>query len=315
VAPISNEEIGQNRSRVLLELRHHPSAFLGGLIVVVVVLLALFAPHMTSHDPLRTNVTQRLLSPSAEHWLGTDDYGRDLFARIALGARVSLRVGAAVAVLTSVGGVIIGLAAGYYTRIDAPVMRIMDVMMAFPALLLALAIVAALGPHELNTILALSLVYLPRTARIVRGSVLSIKRSTFVTAARSLGSGDWRIISRHIFPNCAAPLLVQATFVFAMAILGEAALSFLGAGPPPPTPTWGNMISDARLFLRQAPWFSIFPGAAIFFTVIGISLLGDGLRDVLDPKVDSHVDSDSDEPESPPKRKPQLATDDGDVDD
>lgn len=256
---------------------------------VAMVLIALVGPYLIPYGPEDVNISNKLAPPSAEHPLGTDDFGRDILSRVVVGSRISMRVGAGVMLLSVIAGTILGLLSGYFPALDGPIMRVMDALMAFPALILALAAVAVLGQHEINTIIALGIVYTPPTARIVRSSVLTIREWTFVEAARAVGADHWRIVRVHLLPNCMAPLLVQGTFVFAMAIIGEAALSFLGAGPPPPAPTWGNMISDARLFLRQAPWFSMFPGLAIFLSVVGLNLLGDGLRDILDPQVQQYV--------------------------
>ena len=258
---------------------------IGTILTVATLLIAAFAPLFATHDPLRTNVRNRLQPPSAEHWMGTDEAGRDIYSRAMFGARVSVRVGYAVVALTTVFGLIIGVAAGYYGWLDGILMRSMDALMAFPSIFLAIAILAALGPNESNVIVALTITLIPSTARIIRGVVLSLKELDFVNAARSLGARDLRILLRHVVPNSVAPLIVQSTFVLGVAILSEAGLSFVGAGTAPPTPSWGNMLSDAKRFLFVAPWMSYFPGLFIVFAVLGLNLLGDGLRDALDPRM------------------------------
>ncbi len=258
---------------------------LGTLLTAVTLLVAAFAPLIVTHDPLRTNVRNRLQPPSSQNWMGTDEAGRDIFSRAIYGARVSVRVGFAVVTLTTLFGLVIGVLAGYYRRLDGILMRSMDGLMAFPSIFLAIAILAALGPNENNVIIALTITITPSTARIVRGSVLSLKELEYVTAARASGAGDIRTMIMHIVPNTLAPVIVQATFVLGVAILSEAGLSFVGAGTQPPTPSWGNMLADAKTFLFVAPWMSIFPGIFIVLIVLGLNLLGDGLRDALDPRM------------------------------
>ncbi len=261
--------------------------FMTGAILFALVLgAALAADLIAGHSPTRLNMRFRFTPPGdARFLLGTDAFGRDLLSRLAYGAQVSLRIGLLVVVLTGVLGTFFGAIAGYFRRLDNPVMRVMDAFMAFPAILLAIAIAAALGPSELNVVAALAAVYTPRTARIVRASVLVVREAEYVQAARVAGAGHARILLGHILPNSLAPLIVQLTFIFAYAVLAEAVLSFLGVGPPPPTPTWGNMIADGRNFIREAPWITLLPGIAISITVLGLNLLGDGLRDVLDPRM------------------------------
>jgi len=231
------------------------------------------------------DVKARLLTPSARHWFGTDDVGRDVWSRVIYGARLSMLVGGSVVLLSVAGGLVVGLLGGYYRAVDNVVMRVMDGLMAFPGIILAIALMASLGPSVTNVIVALGIVYVPRVARIVRGSVLVIRETPYVEAARALGVADTTILWRHILPNCLSPVIVQGSFIFAAAVLGEAALSFLGVGAPPYVPSWGNVLAEGRLYLQQAPWLTLFPGAAIMATILGLNLFGDGLRDLLDPKL------------------------------
>jgi peptide/nickel transport system permease protein len=253
-------------------------------LVVVVVIVGVLAP-LLAGDPLRLEVARRLTAPGQAYWFGTDDVGRDVWSRVVYGARLSLLVGAAVVALSFVIGLACGLIAGYYRRLDNAVMRVMDGLMAFPAIILAIALMASLGPSVSNVIVAIGIVYAPRVARIVRGSVLVIRETTYVEAARALGASDAIVIARHVLPNCLSPVIVQASFVFAAAVLTEAALSFLGVGVPPYVPSWGNILADGRLYLQQAPWLVLYPGGAIMLTIFGLNLLGDGLRDLLDPRL------------------------------
>lgn len=271
--------------RVLQTLGRRWLVMFGLAALLTVIFAALAAPWLTSHSPTKLRVQDRLQSPSAIHWFGTDHLGRDVYARVLYGARVSLRVGAGVALASAVAGTTAGLAAGYFRHVDNILMRIMDGMMAFPGLLLALAIMAAVGPSELNIMAALTVVYIPRVTRVVRSSVLAVRGLEYVQAVEALGGSDTRILLRHILPNCLPPLLVQISFTFAYAVLAEAALSFLGVGTPPDQPTWGNILSEGREFMLKAPWMTLFPGSAISVTVLGINLLGDALRDALDPRL------------------------------
>ncbi|MCB0140947.1 MAG: ABC transporter permease, partial [Caldilineaceae bacterium] len=228
----------------------------------------------------------RFAPPSLAHPLGGDDFGRDILSRIMVGARVSLQVGMIAVGIAGVAGTLLGLVAGYSNRVlDEIIMRSMDVLFAFPAILLAIAILAALGKGIANAMIAIGVVYTPIFARIARGAVLTVRRQEFVEAARSIGSGRLRILFRHIFPNSLAPLIVEASLSLAFAILAEAALSFFGLGTQPPDPSWGRMLSEGRAYFRQSLWMGIFPGLAIMFTVMGFNFLGDGLRDVLDPRM------------------------------
>jgi peptide/nickel transport system permease protein len=270
--------------RWLRLLGRRRTTLVGLALVAGVVVVGVLSPVLAG-DPLRIDVARRLTAPGSAHWFGTDDVGRDVWSRVVYGARLSLLVGAAVVALSFVLGLGCGLTAGYYRRLDNPVMRVMDGLMAFPAIILAIALMASLGPSVLNVIVAIGVVYAPRVARIVRGSVLVIRETTYVEAARALGASDIVVIARHVLPNCLSPVIVQASFVFAAAVLTEAALSFLGVGVPPYVPSWGNILAEGRLYLQQAPWLVLYPGAAIMLTIFGLNLLGDGLRDALDPRL------------------------------
>ena len=261
------------------------SFLVGGLLFLSVVAVALSADLIAPFDPLKNNFRYRLGQPNAAHLFGTDSFGRDILSRVLHGSRVSLFIGLLVVLLTGVFGTLIGAVSGYVRSLDNLIMRIMDGFMAFPPILLAIAVGAVLGPSLLNAVIALTVAYTPRTARIVRASVLVVREAEYVEAARALGAGHVRILFRHILANCMAPLLVQLTFIFALSILAEAVLSFIGVGPPPPTPTVGNIIADGRNYIAEAPWITIWPGIAIMATVLGLNLMGDGLRDVLDPRL------------------------------
>ncbi|MBI2525669.1 MAG: ABC transporter permease [Candidatus Rokubacteria bacterium] len=261
------------------------TAVLGALLVALNLLVALSAPAVARLDPQLLDVRARLSAPTAAHWFGTDHVGRDVWSRVVHGARLSMLVGGSVVLLACAGGLVFGLLGGFYRALDNPLMRVMDGLMAFPGIILAIALMASLGPSVLNVITALGVVYVPRVARIVRGSVLVVRETAYVEAARALGIPDTRILLRHILPNCLSPVIVQGTFIFAAAVLGEAALSFLGVGVPPQIPSWGNVLAEGRLYLQQAPWLIVFPGAAIMAGILGLNLFGDGLRDLLDPRL------------------------------
>lgn len=263
--------------------RHNPTAAAGVVVLAALCGVAVFAPLLAPYAPNGLNPVERLQGPSWQHWFGTDSIGQDVLSRAIFGSRVSLVVGFAVSTISALCGTVIGTCAGFFRRLDLPLMRIMDGFMAFPGLLLALALIAIEGPHLWAVILVLATVQTPSTARLMRSSVLSLRENLYIEAARSLGVGEGRILLRYLLPNAMAPLLVQATFSFAGAVLAEAALSFLGTGIPPTTPSWGNIIGQGRAVIQQAPWLSIFPGLAIALTVLSISVIGDGLRDTLDP--------------------------------
>jgi peptide/nickel transport system permease protein len=276
---------GSSTRQALRRFRRNRLAVTGFALLLLVLVAAIFAGVLSNHDPFSMTVSDRLKPPSAQHVMGTDNFGRDIFSRVLHGARLSLEVGSAVMVVTVAAGVLFGLLSGYFPRLDGPIMRVMDAMMAFPAILFGIAIMAVLGPKTFNVVIALSVVYAPRTVRIVRASVLATKQLDYVEAVRAQAAGQIRILFRHILPNCLSPLVVQATFNFAYAVLAEASLSFVGAGAPPPTPSWGNILSEGRIYMQNAPWITIFPGLAIAVTVLGLNLAGDGLRDILDPRM------------------------------
>lgn len=258
-------------------------AMTGFIIIVITTLLGILAPIISSYTPLEMSPVDRLKSPSADHLMGTDNFGRDLFSRTLYGIRASLFVGFMVTLFSNILGTIIGLYAAYYKPLDHLFMRICDGLMAFPAILLAIAIVASLGPKASNVVIALTIVFTPTIARIIRSSALVVREQTYIEAMKSMGASSFRIIWLHIFPNIVSPLIVQSTFVFALTIIVEAALSFLGAGVPAPAPSLGNILYDGKSVLQTAWWVSVFPGAAVILIVLGLNLFGDGLRDVLDP--------------------------------
>jgi peptide/nickel transport system permease protein len=267
-------------------LMRNPGAVSGLVVLALLVVAALIAPYVTSFDPIALSPRDRLQPPGPEHWFGTDAFGRDIFTRVMYGGRTSLQVGFVAVIISSLIGVTLGLLGGYFGgMVDQVVSRIVDVMLAFPGLLLALAIVAILGPNLINAMIAVGISASPNYARITRGAVLQIKELAFVEAAQQSGARSWRIILQHVFPNVLGPIVVVATLGVANAIIAGAALSFLGLGAEPPTPEWGLMLSDGRAYLRHAWWITTFPGLAIMVTVLAINLVGDGLRDALDPRM------------------------------
>jgi peptide/nickel transport system permease protein len=272
------------RSRGWDFVRRHPTIVFGGVMLVAIALAALFAP-LIAGNPLVFDPVNRLKPPSAEFLLGTDSLGRDVYARMVYGARISLLVGISVATIAVAIGLFVGLTAGYYSRVDTVVMRLMDGIMAIPAILLAIALVALMGSSVRVVIIAIAIPEIPRVTRLVRSVVLSVRALPYVEAAKSSGTRVSRILARHILPSTIAPLIVQATYICASAILTEAGLSFLGAGTPPEFPTWGNMIAQSRLYLQIAPWTIFAPGICLALVVLAVNLLGDGLRDRLDPRI------------------------------
>lgn len=267
-------------------LRKSRTAVLGIIIIILFTLIAFLAPYIAPYDPLEQNFIKSFRAPSAEHYLGTDEFGRDVFSRILYGARISLQIGFIAVFISLVVGVSVGLAAGYYGGwIDMVVMRVMDLMLSFPYILLALVIMSILGPGIYNAMIAIGIVYVPQYARIVRSSVLSVKEKEYVLAARALGANDFRIILKHVFLNSMAPIIIQTTLSIGRAIINAAGLSFLGLGAQPPTPEWGAMLSNGQNFLRNAPWIATFPGIAIALLVLGFNMVGDGFRDAFDPRL------------------------------
>ena len=269
----------------LHRLLSNRSFTIGASLVGLVLLLALLAGVIAPFDPLKGNFRARMMAPSLQHWMGTDQFGRDILSRVLHGARISLQIGFMVAIITALAGGLIGASSGYFRRLDGPFMRLMDAFMAFPSIILAIAVSSVLGASVINVIFALAIAATPHTARVVRASVMVVREMEFVEAARALGAGHARILFRHIMANAMAPLMVRITYVFAVAILNEAVLSFIGVGPPPPAPTFGAIIANGRDFIVAAPWITVAPGLAILVSVLGLNLLGDGLRDVLDPRM------------------------------
>jgi peptide/nickel transport system permease protein len=272
--------------RTLFLLGRDPTAVLGAALFMAIILSAACAAQVAPFDPLQVHVRDRLQWPSTTYWLGTDELGRDLLSRIIYGARVSLAVGVVSVGIAASAGVLLGLIGGYFGgSVDALIMRVLDAVLAFPAVILALAIVSALGPSPVNAMIAIGIVTIPSFGRITRGSLLSLKEKEFVEASRASGATDAHLIVRVLLPNTLSPILVQCSIAFANAILTEAALSFLGLGVQPPTPSWGAMLDFGRKYLQQTPWYSVSAGAAIFVAVLSLNLLGDGLRDALDPRL------------------------------
>ena len=280
---------GFREPNLLMKMASRPTAMAGLLVLVVMIALSLLAPLISPYDPAQLAVRNRLLPPSWQHLFGTDDLGRDIFTRVLYSGRTSIAVGFAVVIFSSIVGVFLGLMAGFFRKLDAPVSRLIDAMMAFPDILLAIALVAALGASATNVVIALGVVYAPRLARVVRASTLVIRELPYVEAARALGVPTPVTLVRHVLRNVTSPLLVQATFIFANAILAEAGLSFLGVGISPDIPTWGTTISVGRQYMEQAPWIMWFPGGAIILAVLSLQLMGDGLRDFLDPRLAKDV--------------------------
>jgi peptide/nickel transport system permease protein len=265
-------------------LKTRKIALVGLAFLVLLLMLAIFAPLVATHNPLDIDPVERLQSPNRNHFLGTDNFGRDIWSRIVYGARTSIVSSLGVVLFSMTLGILIGLIAGYFKRLNAPFMRIIDVMMAFPSLLLALVLMTIFGRGMVNVILAVGITYLTRTTRIVYGMTLKLKEEVFIEAFRAAGASDFRLLLRHIFPNLTSPVIVQGTFTFAFSLLDMASLDFLGLGLPPEIPSWGNMLTEGSIYLVRAPWMLIFPGIFIVLTVLSFNLVGDVLRDQVDPR-------------------------------
>ena len=266
------------------DFRRWRLVLLGGILVGTVLFAAIFAPCVAPYSPFDLDVTKMLQGPSAAHWLGTDELGRDVLSRAIYAARISMQVALLAVTVGLVGGTLIGMTAAYFGGlVEQALMRAMDLLFSFPAILLAVVLMASLGTSVLNAMIAIGIVFIPGFSRLARASTQAVLRQQYIEAARSIGMSDFRIIFREILPNIMAPLMVEAAVAFAYAVLLESALSFLGLGAQPPDPSWGNMLSTGRGFMAQAPWLSIVPGMAMFICVLGFNLLGDGLRDVTDP--------------------------------
>jgi len=279
------EALPRKRRRRLARFMRNRAAVAGAIIVLIVIAAAIFAPWLSSYDPVHASFMDVRQAPSAAHWFGTDELGRDVYTRLLYGARASLLAGVVSVGIAVVLGVPLGLAAGYFgSWVDGVISRIADALLSIPFLILAIALAAFLGPSLTNAMAAIGISAMPRFIRLTRGQAITVKAEDYVEGARAIGLGHYRIIVRYILPNVLPPIIVQASLTVAMAIIAEASLSFLGLGQLPPAPSWGSMLNTAKDFVSQAPWMSIFPGIAIFVAVLGFNLLGDGLRDALDPR-------------------------------
>ncbi|MBD8006329.1 ABC transporter permease [Bacillus norwichensis] len=279
------KEIAKERRALFLRrVWANKMVVIGGGIIFLITLLALLAPLIAQFTPYDLEAVNRLKAPNATHWFGTDNFGRDIFSRVVYGARVSLAVGISVAIITGFLGLFIGMYSSYYRILDHVLMRIADGLMAFPSILLAIAIMAVMGPKPINVVIAIVIVETPGVARIVRSAALVIKEQTYIEAARAQGASSRKIIWSHIAPNVLTPLIVQITYVFSVSMIIEAALSFLGAGIPAPEPSWGNILFDGKSVIQSAWWMTVFPGIFLLLAVLGSNLLGDGIRDLIDPQ-------------------------------
>lgn len=286
------EKIGDNKAPVskirefYLRLRKNKAALIGSYLILVLIIIAIVGPYLTSYDPYKVNYGSKLLGPSADHWFGTDHNGRDIFTRIIHGMRLTFVVGFLSVLFGALVGIPLGIFSGYYGgKLDALIMRLMDILLAFPGILLALALVSVLGGSLQNVIIAVGIFSVPAFARIVRGSTLAVRRLEYIDAVRALGAKDSRIIFKHILPNIMSPIIVQSTLRIATAIITASGLSFLGLGAQPPIPEWGSMLSDGRNYLFDHPHVALFPGLCIIVVVLAFNIVGDGLRDALDPKM------------------------------
>lgn len=270
---------------MMKKIKMHPMLGVGIVLVVLLLLLSIVGPMLIETDPYEMKIVEKLKAPSAEHPFGTDEFGRDILVRVLHGGRISLGIGLRVSLFSVALGLILGLYAGFYPVLDHLIMRVCDGLMAIPGILLAIALMSAFQPSAENVVLALTIVYTPGTARLVRASVLQIKKQIYIDAIRVQGATDTRIIWKHIMPNVLSVLVIQASYIFAGSVISEAALSFLGAGIPAPTPSWGNIVQSGKLVLRSAWWVTVFPSFAIIVSVFSLNLIGDGLRDLLNPQI------------------------------
>ena len=284
-APVSADVPSPTRGAIVAFILRHPTVVIGGALLLAIVVASIAAPWLGTVDPISIDPSHRLRGPSSDHWFGTDRFGRDLYSRVIYGGRVSLIVGLSVAALSTLIGLAIGLVSGYLRAVDAIVMRVMDGMMAIPAIMLAIALIALSKASILIVIVAVTLPEIPRVVRLVRSVVLTIREQPYIEAATATGTSVPRILLRHLLPNALPPLIVQATYICASAVLIEAALSFLGAGTPPEIPSWGNIMAEARPYFQLKPWMVLLPGVFLAVTVLAINLVGDGLRDMLDPRL------------------------------
>jgi len=282
---VPSADASPSRAGIVAFVRRHPTVAAGGVLLLLIVIASLAAPWLGTVDPISINPSHRLRDPSAENWFGTDRFGRDLYSRVMYGGRVSLVVGLSVAALATLIGLAIGLVSGYLRAVDAVVMRVMDGMMAIPAIMLAIALIALSKASIFIVIIAVALPEIPRVVRLVRSIVLTLREQPYIEAATAIGTSVPRILLRHLLPNALPPLVVQATYICASAVLIEAALSFLGAGTPPEIPSWGNIMAEARAYFQLKPWMVLIPGVFLAVTVLSINLVGDGLRDMLDPRL------------------------------
>ena len=279
----------RERGRVSMFIYRHPTIAIGGVLLALILAIAVFAPYLFTVDPTQIAPAKRTRAPSALYWFGTDMLGRDIYSRTLFGARVSLEVGFAVAAVSSIIGMFIGVCAGFIRLLDSIVMRVMDGLMSIPSILLAIALMALIGASVQNVVIAISIAEIPRVARLVRGVVLSLREQAYVEAAIASGTNIPKIIFKHILPNTMAPIIVQATSICASAMLAEATLSFIGAGTPPTIPSWGNIMAEGRALWQVKPYIVFFPAVFLSITVLAVNLLGDGLRDALDPRLAKRI--------------------------
>lgn len=283
---VQKKQIARERRRLWMHrIWKNKMVVFGGSIIFIMTIIAIFAPLIAPYTPLEIEPVNRLKPPSGEHWFGTDDFGRDLFSRVVYGTRVSIFVALLASIFAAIIGLVVGIYSAYYKKLDHILMRITDGLMAFPSILLAIAIMAVIGPKTINVVIAIVVVETPAVARVVRSAALVVKEQTFIEAAKSQGASNLRILWSHIVPNVITPLTVQITYVFSVSMIIEAALSFLGAGIPAPNPSWGNILYDGKTVIQTAWWMTVFPGMFLLLAVLGANLLGDGIRDLIDPNM------------------------------